>query len=239
MENFLVTETATGPMDIYVAAPSTVQKLPVIIVFQEAFGVNAHIRDICRRFAKLGFLAAAPELFHRLDRHVELDYSNRQAIMPYLGALSNEMLMDDLMDTLQFLEKLPHADLSRVFTIGYCMGGFTSLLAATRFAFKGCISYYSAGVVRAREGIGLTPFVQDLEKLKSPTLLFYGGVDASIPASDIEQVKVALAKSSVEHHIQVFAEADHGFFCDERKSYHQESAHAAWRLTQEWLQAKL
>lgn len=235
MENFLVAETGSGPMDVYIAAPALEKKLPVMIVFQEAFGVNSHIRDICRRFAKLGFLAAAPELFHRLGRHVELDYSDRKAIMPYMGSLTNEMLMEDLRDTLDLLKKLPNADLSQVHSIGFCLGGFTSLLSATRFQFKACISFYGAGVVRAREGIGLTPFVEELEQIKTPSLLFFGEKDASIPPEDVNEIRVSLSKSPNKSSIQVFPEADHGFFCDERKSYHPEAAREAWSLVKEWV----
>lgn len=235
MENYLTVPTSSGPMDIFVAASETQSKQPVIIVLQEAFGVNSHIKNICQRLSREGYVAVAPELFHRKGRHLQIDYSDRKAFLPLLGELTNDDLIDDIEATVNFLTDLPSADTSLVFTIGFCMGGFASLLSATKFKLSGAVSYYGAGVSRAREGIGLMPFTEYFSAIHCPVLLFFGANDASINQEDREKIKVALDKNSVEYQLEVYPGCDHGFFCDERKSFNQELASQSWKQTLQWL----
>jgi carboxymethylenebutenolidase len=235
MENYLTVPTSSGPMDIYVAAPETHSKQAVIIVLQEAFGVNSHIKDICQRFSQEGYLAVAPELFHRSARHLQIDYTDRKAFLPLLGELSNDDLLADIDSTIDFLQDLPSADTSQIFTIGFCMGGFASLLAATKFDLSGSISYYGAGVSRAREGIGLMPFTDNFSEITCPLLLFFGAGDASINQEDREKMKKALDKNSLQYEMEVFPGCDHGFFCDARKTFNQAFASESWKKTLQWL----
>src|SRR6476619_2869075 len=100
MENYLSVETKDGPMDIYTCAQEGDHKLPVLIVLQEAFGVNHHIKDVCQRFAKEGYFVLAPELYHRVERHLTVNYNDREKIFPLLQELSNEGLLRDLEATI-------------------------------------------------------------------------------------------------------------------------------------------
>jgi carboxymethylenebutenolidase len=236
MENYLTVEVKSGLMDLYVTAPASVEgKLPVVIVFQEAFGVNNHIKNICQRLSTQGFMAVAPELYHRQGRHVIIDYADRKAFLPLMGTLSNESLLEDVKDTLDFLGDLPVADISRIFTLGFCMGGFASLLSATQFPLCGCVSFYGAGVVHARDGIGLTPFLNNFKNISCPVLLFFGEEDASISRQEREEIEKCLKRWSKDYQIKVFEQSDHGFFCDERKSFNQRAAFEAWKLTLGWM----
>jgi carboxymethylenebutenolidase len=235
MENYLYIGTPSGSMPAFVTSNNGGEKRPVIIVIQEIFGVNSHIKDVCRRFANEGFLAIAPEIFHRFGKHITASYSDREAVMPFLGKLSNENLISDVRDVLGFLPDLPNADTDRVFIVGFCVGGFASVLAATELPLHGAISFYGAGVVRAREGIALKPYLEKLPDVKCPLLLFYGEKDASIPESDRFEIRRVLDENHVPHELIVFGDADHGFFCDERKSYHRRSADEAWKKTMDWI----
>lgn len=234
-ENFLTAETQSGLMDIYVASPETESKVPVILVFQEAFGVNSHIRKICDRLAKVGFLAAAPELFHRAGRRIEISYAERQKIMPLLGQMTNEEIIQDAQDTLHFLKDLPNADLSHISTIGFCVGGFASALCATRLDVKRMISFYGAGMVKKRDGIGLEPILDEMDRIQGSCLFFYGGKDASIPRGEINLIEKKLTAAEVPFEVDVFENSDHGFFCDQRKSYNQGDASIAWKKTLKFL----
>lgn len=236
MENYLTIGTPSGAMPVFTAAPAE-GKFPVVIVIQEVFGVNDHIKDVCRRLAAEGFLAMAPEIFHRTGTHVTAAYGDREAIMPLLGKLSNEDLISDISSVMSFLPELPNADTKKVFTIGFCVGGFASLLAATELTLSGAISFYGAGIVRPREGIRLSPFVEKLADVKCPLLLFFGEKDASIPESDRFEIRRVLDENHVPHEMLVFGEADHGFFCDQRKSFHAESAKQAFQKTIGWVKA--
>lgn len=234
--NFLTAETASGLMDVYVSSPIAEQKLPVVIVLQEAFGVNHHIRSICDRLASQGFFAAAPDLFHREGRRIEVPYTDRRSFMPLLGNLKNSEIIEDVRDTLKFLEDLPTPDLSNVSTMGFCVGGFASALVATELNLKKMISFYGGGMVHRRDGIGLEPIVEKLGKIRSPCLFFFGGKDASISHDDIGTIEKKLSSSGVPFEVDIFETSDHGFFCDERKTYNQVDASIAWKKSIRFLQ---
>lgn len=229
--NFLTCETNQGLMDIYVASPVTKEKVPVVIVLMEAFGVNAHIRSLCDRLAQEGFLAAAPDLYHREGRKIEIDYADRKEIMPLLGKLTNQGIIQDVRTTINFLEDLPAANTQSVSSLGFCVGGFASVLAATKLKLEKMISFYGGGMVNARDGIGLTPILKDMAAIKSKCLFFFGGQDASISHDDIDTIEKKLTSSKVKFEVVIFEKSDHGFFCDERKSYDSESAKVAWNKT--------
>lgn len=226
---FLTCEASHGLMDIYVASPETDKKLPVIIVLQEAFGVNSHIRSVCDRLAREGFLAAAPELFHRIGRRIEIPYGDRKQFMPYLASLTNDEIIQDVEDTIKFLSDLPTADTSTISTIGFCVGGFASALCGTRLQIEKMISFYGAGMVNPREGIALRPLAPEMNSMKGKSLFFFGGKDASIPHTDIYEIEKALTAAEVPFEVVIFENSDHGFFCDERKSFNQQDASLAWK----------
>ncbi len=229
--NFLTVETTAGLMDVYVASPTDGGKYPVVVVLQEAFGANSHIKDICHRLAAEGFIAAAPELYHREGRHIVVSYEDRKAFMPLMGTLTNRGIVDDVRNTLNFLENLPGADLTKVNCIGFCVGGFAAALCATKLRLNKMVSFYGGGIVHAREGILLAPLIDDLKLIKSKSLFFFGGEDVSIPMDDIKVIKERLAKDKVPAEVIVYPEANHGFFCNERKSFNKEAAEAAWKVT--------
>lgn len=234
-ENFLTIETTSGLMDVFVASPTSTSKAPVILVFQEAFGVNQHIRAVCERFAAAGFLAAAPELFHRSGRRIEIPYTERKEFMSLLSVMKNDHILQDAKDTLSFLKNIPNADLANISTVGFCVGGFASALCATHMDIKKMVSFYGAGIVNKREGIGLDPFVEEMNQIKGSCLFFYGGKDASIPYSDINQIEKKLTSSQIPFEVDIFENSDHGFFCDERKSFNQQDASIAWKKTLKFL----
>lgn len=232
---FLTAETSEGLMDIYVAAPESKGRVPVVIVIMEAFGVNSHIRSVCERLAAEGFLAAAPDIYHRFGRRIEVPYPERKDIMPLLGKLTNDGIVKDIRNTINFLEDIPIADTKIVHTIGFCVGGFSSVLAATKLNVNKMVSFYGAGMVHPREGIGLAPIIQDMKSIKSKCLFFFGGKDASIPLDDVKAIEEKLTASKVAFEVDLFPNSDHGFFCDERKSYNEQDAANAWEKTLKFL----
>lgn len=232
---FLTCETHNGLMDIYVSTPVTKEKVPVVIVLMEAFGVNAHIRSVCDRLAAAGFLAAAPDLYHRTGRRIEVDYADRKEIMPLLGKLTNQMIIQDVRTTINFLEDLPLANTQTVNTIGFCVGGFASVLSASKLKVDKMISFYGGGMVHPREGMSLVPILPDMAAIKSKCLFFFGGQDASISHEDIGTIEKKLTGSKVKFEVVIFEKSDHGFFCEERKSYDPDSARVAWDKTLNFL----
>lgn len=235
--SFLTCETREGLMDIYVSAPDTSEKLPVVIILQEAFGVNHHIRSVCDRIAKEGFLVAAPDLFHRLARRVEVPYGDRSLIMPYISKLTNEEIVRDVRETINFLEDLPNSNTKSVATVGFCVGGFSSVLCATQLNIQKMVSFYGAGIVHPREGIALQPLLSNMHKIKSKCLFFFGGKDASISHDEIHEIEKKLTASKVAFEVGIFENSDHGFFCDERKTYNPQDSAVAWSKMLTFLKA--
>jgi carboxymethylenebutenolidase len=231
MGKFLTCETQQSLMDVYISRPEGVSNAPVVIVLQEAFGVNNHIRSICDRLAAEGFLAAAPELYHRQGRHLEIAYEDRKGMMPILGKLTNQEIIQDVRNSINFLEDLQIADTKNVSTIGFCVGGFASVLSATKLNIRRMVSFYGGGILHAREGISLTPIIQNMDLIKSKCLFFFGGQDSSIPRDHVQEIEKKLTASKVFFEVDIFENSDHGFFCDERKVFDKEAARAAWAKT--------
>jgi carboxymethylenebutenolidase len=217
-------------MRAYVAHPEGKPRAG-LLVFQEAFGVNAHIRDVTERFAREGYLAISPELFHRTAPGLEAGYANFPEVMPHLQALTDAGLEADILAAYGWLKHGGAKDLP-VGATGYCMGGRTSILAALTVPLDCAISYYGGGIAPG----GLFPSLAErLKDLKPPTLFFWGGLDAHIGPDAVNAVTTTLNAAKKDYVNVVFSNADHGFFCDARASYNPVAAKEAWSLTLEFL----
>jgi carboxymethylenebutenolidase len=228
-------QTLDGPMQVYFSYPDAVDELKTIIVLQEAFGVNGHIKDICHRLNAAGYLALAPELFHRQGDFIQVDYQNRHSVMPLLAQIHNEDLHADIAATLSLVQEMPRANPGRVSTLGFCMGGFASVLAACSFELRAAVSFYGAGILAPRPGIGFGGIKPLLANLQAPVLLLFGEDDPSIPANERHALSAELHRHHKNFEMEVFPHSNHGFFCDQRKSYQAKAAEAAWSRTLDWL----
>ena len=230
-------ETQDGPMDAYVAVPEGNKKAhyPGMIVFQEAFGVNKHIQEVCKRFAREGFVAMAPELFHRLGSGVEFGYEDFDKVRPALSSLTNEKLLMDASAAFSALSAMPEVNGGLIASIGFCMGGFVSVLAAIHKPLAAAVSFYGGGMVKKREGIGFSPLIDDFKNLHCPVLFVVGDQDKSIPLSEMETIKAHLKSLQKPHEAIIYPNAGHGFFCEDRSSFKQDAAKASWQKTIEWL----
>jgi len=213
-------------MQAYVARPEGSGARPGLLVLQEAFGVNAHIRDVTERYAREGYVAIAPELFHRSAKAgFEGSYADFPAVMPHYQALTNEGLLADMAAAHAWLTGPGGA--KDVSAIGYCMGGRAAYLANSGLKLKAAVSYYGGGIAPAL--LDLAP------KMGAPILLVWGGLDKHIPPEHVASVSKALRDAGKPHVEAVFSAADHGFSCDARASYHAPSAAQAWALSLQFL----
>ena len=221
-------------MRAYVAHPDGKPRA-ALLVFQEAFGVNSHIRDVTERFAREGYLSISPELFHRTAPGLEAGYTNFGEVMPHLQALTDAGLTADIQASYQWLKNGAAKDLP-VGATGYCMGGRTSIQAALTVPLDCAISYYGGGIAPSP----MFPNLLDrLKDLNAPVLLFWGGLDAHIPADAVQAVTAKLTEEKKDYVNVVFSKADHGFFCDARASYNAVAAKEAWSLTLEFFKNHL
>lgn len=231
--------TPEGEMEVYFSHPREFLRAPVLIVFQEAFGVNGHIQDVCHRFAHEGYYVLAPELFHRLGKHILVEYSDRPQVMKLLKEMTAEQISTDIQALLDYLPGIEHIDRSQIATVGFCIGGYTSLLAAARFNLSTAIAFYGAGTMKPREGIGLAPLKDEFKNISCPLLLFFGEQDASIPVSEVHEMEQELEKHEKVFRSVIFPNANHGFFCNQRGSFNSAVVHQAWDMSLEWLMEHL
>ncbi|HXM59512.1 MAG TPA: dienelactone hydrolase family protein [Terriglobales bacterium] len=228
----LKTEYATLAVDdgtsmrSYVARPAA----PVargLIVCQEAFGVNAHIRDVSERFARLGFLAIAPELFHRTAPGFEGRYDDFPSVMSHMRALSDEGMAVDLRAAYAWLTANGGSADFPVAVVGFCMGGRAAVLTALTVPAACAVSFYGGGIAPNANNPGL---LNRMGELRAPVLLFWGGRDKHIGPDQIRSVTEALRDAGKNYINVEISDADHGFFCDARASYNPVAASQAWPL---------
>jgi carboxymethylenebutenolidase len=217
-------------MQAFVARPEEKGSFPGMLVFQEAFGVNAHIRDVAQRIAREGYVAIAPELFHRSAAPgLEVRYDDFPSAMPHMKALTEQNLADDIRAAYGWLRDSSYVTPDRVGCIGFCMGGRVSFLANATIDLRAAISFYGGGIAPA-----LLPRAANLH---APMLFFWGGLDKHIPQDQIRSV-IDAVKTAGKPYINVeISDADHGFFCDARPSYNPVAAKEAWSLVTSFLEA--
>jgi carboxymethylenebutenolidase len=217
-------------MHAHIARPASgSSNTPGILVFQEAFGVNDHIRDIGRRFADLGCTAIAPELYHRTGESVAIKYGDMAAVRPHSDALNLDTLRADGKAAYDWLVNEAKVDKNKVACIGFCQGGRTSYVTNSHLPLAAAISFYGGRINQTLELAG---------KQHAPILMFWGGLDKNILPEHYRAVADALTAAGKEHEQVVFSHAEHGFFCDVRESYGEKAAKQAWALVQEFLRTR-
>ncbi|MFN3512424.1 MAG: dienelactone hydrolase family protein [Phenylobacterium sp.] len=217
----------------FVARPDARGRFPVVLVVSEVFGLHEYIRDICRRLAKLGYVAIAPDFFIRQGDPSEVaDFAQIRAIV---GAASEAQVLGDVKAAFDFVTRQPYADRAKVAITGFCWGGAVVWLAAARFPeIKAGVAWYGR-LSAPPEGEFLgepnrTWPLQVAHRLHAPVLGLYAGKDAGIPAGDVEAMKEALRRAAkASSDIVVYPESQHGFHADYRSSYDAEAAQDGWR----------
>ncbi|MFA5883950.1 MAG: dienelactone hydrolase family protein [Acidimicrobiia bacterium] len=232
----LVLDTADGPMPVFEATPDGDARGAVLVI-QEAFGVNAHIRDVATRFAAAGYHAIAPAYFHRAGGGAVEDYTDFSAIFPLFEGVSDETILRDTAAALDHLRSAGFTD-ERIGVVGFCFGGRASFLASLRHALGAGVGFYGGGIATK----GVLPFpalVDEAGALQTPWLGLFGDEDASIPVADVERLREALRAAPVDTEVVRYPGAAHGFHCDARADYHEASAKDAWARTLTWFDTHL
>jgi carboxymethylenebutenolidase len=226
--------TPEGQMDLVVAKPEGAGPHPGLVVLQEAFGVNDHIKDVTQRFAAQGYLAVAPDLFHRFEQRT-VPYSDTQAAIGTVMKLNDDMVMNDINAAIGYLKGQP--GIGKVGVIGYCFGGRSAYLAATRSKdISAAVGYYGGGIADPRNP---SAPVTQTQNISVPILLFFGAQDQMIPQHHVQKIEEALTQAGKEHQIKVYPEAGHGFHCDARGSYNKEASDDAVGITLDFLAKNL
>ena len=217
----------------YRARPAGGGKVPVIVVVQEIFGVHEHIKDICRRFAKLGYFAAAPALYAR-EGDVSGMSDIQEIISKVVSKVPDAQVASDLDATAAWAKGTGKADTAKLGVTGFCWGGRQVwLYAAHNPNVKAAVAWY--GPIK-RPPTGLQPKnpIDIAGQLKVPVLGLYGAADAGIPVDTVEEMKAALKAAHNPSEIVIYPDTPHGFNADYRPSYRPEQAKDGWAKLQAW-----
>lgn len=218
-----------GEIPAYRAMPDKGDNFPVVLVVQEIFGVHEHIKDICRRFAKAGYFAIAPEMYARQG-----DVSNLSNIQDIIGKVVSKVpdkqVMSDLDAAVAYAAKTGVTDASKLGITGFCWGGrVVWLYAAHSSKLKAGVAWYGRLVGQPSDMTPKHP-LDVAADLKAPVLGLYGGKDQGIPLDTVEKMRAALKEAGKkDSEIIVYPEAQHGFHADYRPSYNKEAAEDGWK----------
>ncbi len=210
---------ADGAMSAFVARPTADGKYPGIVVVQEAFGLNGHIKDVASRLAHEGYVTLAPDLYYR-ENNAVVGYDNLPDAIRLMSSLSDDKIVEDMSAAIAHLQQQPAVRADRIGVTGFCMGGrVTFLTACTNAAVNAAVPFY---------GGGISALLDRAEHLRAPMLLFFGENDPFIPLDQVEATKQRLAELKKTAETVVYPGAPHGFFCTERDSYRPDAAKDAW-----------
>ncbi|MDZ8242246.1 MAG: dienelactone hydrolase family protein [Nostoc sp. ChiQUE01a] len=219
----------------YLAEPKESGAYPGIVVLQEIFGVNVHIREVTERIAKLGYVAIAPALFERIAPSFETGYTPEDIQIGRKYAWEQTQaseLLSDIQLAIDYLKGLPQVKKDGFGCIGFCFGGHVAYLAATLPDIKATASFYGAGITTRTPGGG-APTLTRTREITGTLYALFGKEDASIPAEQVDEIEAELEKYKIPHRVFRYDGADHGFFCDHRGSYNPKAAADAWEQVQQ------
>jgi carboxymethylenebutenolidase len=220
-----------GAMHAYIASPESGGPYPAVLVIEEIFGINAHIRDVTDRVAREGYVAIAPDVHHRaMPAGWELAYDadGMKKGMEVIPKLTAHGIAADLAAVTAFLRARNDVRGDRIGIMGFCIGGHVAYLAACTTDVRAAASFYGGGVAVFSPGGG-PPTVTRSSGIKGKILCLFGANDSMIPPSQIETIKSELEKHKIRHDLVVYPSAAHAFFRDvDPTKYVKAAADDAW-----------
>ena len=227
-----------GDMPAYRALPATGSNFPVILVVQEVFGVHEHIRDVCRRLAKEGYFAIAPELYARQGDPTK--YTDTSKLMSEIvSKVPDAQVMGDLDAAVAYAKASGKADVNRLGITGFCWGGRIVLMyAAHNPNVKAAVAWY--GPTARAYAAGDKPALDVAPQIKGAVLGLYGGADGGIPNDTVEKMFAALkAAGNTKSAYVIYPDTPHAFYADYRPSYRKDAADDGWKRATAWFKANL
>jgi len=224
--------TADGLMPAYVCRPADAGAHAAVIVVMEAFGLNAHIKDVAERIAREGYVTIAPDLFYRFGSPV-VPYEDVPRALGYIQKFDDAVLMAELGVVIQHLKGRPEVRSDRIGITGFCVGGRIAFLTACRHpaAIKVAVAFYGGGIAADTP----TAPINLADRIQCPILCFFGETDKMIPMDQVRRVDETLKRLKKTAEVKVYKGAGHGFFCNDRASYDAGAAQNAWDMMRQWL----
>ena len=223
----------------YASHPRGSGPFPAVIVLMEAYGITGHIKGVCQRLAKAGFMAVAPDIFHG----DVLAYTDMDAVMTKLPTLKDDVMLKEIGMTLDWLAAQTKVEKHAIGIIGFCMGGRLAFLGNCRFPdrFKAAVCFYGGGIAAEGETdrFGRTPPIHLAAHMKAPIYLGYGADDQGIPPAEHARITDKLSSLKKRYNLAVYPDAGHAFLCEERANYAPGPAKRAWTEALDFLHANL
>jgi carboxymethylenebutenolidase len=220
--------TSDGKMDAYVAQPKDNGNYPGVVVIQEAFGINDHIKMVTQRIAAEGYVAIAPDIFHRETERI-IPYAEMPKAIATMQRVVDSKAMEDVGAAIAHLKSQRNVKAGSIGVTGFCMGGRLTYLAAAHHAndVKCAVPFYGGAIP-----MGNPSPLSRTKEIKCPMYLFFGAKDQLIPKEQVDQIKAELTANKIAFQMKIYPDAGHGFFCDDRAmSYNQGAAKDAWEKT--------
>jgi carboxymethylenebutenolidase len=223
-----------GTIPAYAAYPEKGKAFPVVLVVQEIFGVHEHIKDVCRRLAKAGYLAVAPELYYRQGDPSKLS-DNKEIFAQIVSRVPDTQVMSDLDSTVAWARGLGLAHKSKLGITGFCWGGrIVWMYAAHNQDVRAGVAWYGR-VVGDKSSMTPTNPIDVVERINAPVLGLYGGADAGIPNDTVDRMRAALKAAGKKSEIYTYPDTPHAFHADYRPTYRKEQAEDGWKRLRAWL----
>lgn len=213
------------------ALPKGVKSPPGVLLYIEAFGVNPHMRRVAERYARAGYAAIIPDIYHGKT----VDYGDMDTALPILRSLDERQVMDE---SARALDALTEAGVrGRPAAVGFCLGGRLAFLAGLELGdrLSAVVAYYGGGIGPEQDRLGRPILIGRAAELAAPVLFNYGGEDGSITPAEHGRIAASLSEAGKHYVMAVYPGAGHGFDCNDRESYHAEASAEAWALTQHFL----
>ncbi len=223
---------AGGKIPAYRAMPAQGGPFPTVLVIQEIFGVHEHIKDLCRRLAKRGYFAIAPELYARQGDVSKL--SGFPEILKIVSKVPDAQVMADLDAAVSYAKQTGRANTSKLAATGFCWGGrIVWLYAAHNPALKAGAAWYGR-IVGEKDALHPKHPIDVVEDLKAPIIGLYGAADTGIPVASVEKMRTALKEAKKPSEIILYPDTPHAFLADYRPSYRKDKAEEAWAKMLAW-----
>jgi carboxymethylenebutenolidase len=224
-----------GDMPAYRAMPASGGSFPVILVVQEIFGVHEHIKDVCRRFAKLGYFAIAPELYARQGDPSKIS-DIPTLVKDIVSKVPDAQVMGDLDACVAYAKASGKTDASRLGITGFCWGGRTTLMyAGHNPSLKAAVAWY--GPTNRSYSPGDKTALDIAANVKAAVLGLYGGADTGIPTDTVDKMRDALRAAGAKAEFVIYPDTPHAFHADYRPSYRKEAAEDGWKRATAWFKA--
>ena len=223
----------------YAAHPKGKGPFPGLVVMMEAYGITRHIRGVCERLAKSGFVAVAPDIFHG----EVISYTDTNRVMAKIPTLDDAQILKEIGATLDWLSAQKNVNKDRLGIIGFCMGGRYAFLANCRYPdrLKAAVGFYGGGIAAEgpKDRFGRTPPIGEADKMQAPVFLGYGADDQGIPPAEHARIAEKLSALKKCYTLAVYPGAGHAFLCEERAGYAPAVAARAWPEALEFLRVEL